>query len=135
MRATIYVDGASRGNPGPSSCAAIIRGEGFCERQIGLFLGNTTNNVAEYCGFLLALTEAKNLGVDEVTLYSDSNLCVRQVKGEFKVTSSNLVPLHQKVMRLTKAFRKWDINHIPREKNQKADSLSNRILDLQKLIR
>jgi len=135
VRATIYVDGASRGNPGPASCAAIIQGDGFCERQIGLFLGNTTNNVAEYCGFLLALTEAKNLGVDEVTLYSDSNLCVRQVKGEFRVTSSNLVRLHQKVMRLTKAFRKWDINHIPREKNQKADLLSNRILDLQKLIR
>jgi len=134
MRATIYIDGASRGNPGPASCSAVILAEGFPEKEYGLFLGNATNNIAEYSGIVLALEQARQLGIDEVAIFSDSNLCVQQIRGAFKVSSKNLIPLYNRVRRLLQYFSKWEIHHIPREQNERADSLSNRILDLRKLI-
>ncbi|MFA6654938.1 MAG: ribonuclease HI family protein [Bacillota bacterium] len=134
MRTIMYIDGASRGNPGPASCAAVILSEGVPEREIGLFIGTTTNNVAEYAALILGLQEAKDLGSEEVVIFSDSNLCVQQIKGEFKVSSPHLSPLHKKAMDLLKSFSHWEIHHIPREKNERADSLTDRILDLERLI-
>jgi ribonuclease HI len=134
MKATIYIDGASRGNPGPSSCAALIAAEGCEERGYGLFLGDSTNNVAEYAALILGLKEAQELGADEVSIFSDSNLCVKQIKGEFKVSSPNLIPLHKKAVRLLRSFSHWEINHIPREGNKRADSLANRVLDLRDIV-
>jgi len=134
MKATIHIDGASRGNPGLASCAAVIQVEGCAQRELAVFLGTTTNNVAEYSGLILALYEAQDMGAREVVIYSDSNLCVKQVRGEYKVTSENIIPLHRKVVSLLGRFEKWEINHIPREENQLADALSNRVLDLHKAI-
>ncbi|HHW18592.1 MAG TPA: ribonuclease HI family protein [Firmicutes bacterium] len=135
MKGVVFFDGASRGNPGPASCSAVVRVEGLPEREVAAFLGTTTNNVAEYCGLLLGLYEARELGADEVAIFSDSNLCVQQLKGEYKVQSPNLIPLYQKVLSLLKKFSRWEISHVPREENKRADSLSNRILDLQEKIR
>ena len=84
MKAVIYTDGASRGNPGLASCSAVILTEGLPEKEFALFLGKTTNNVAEYSGIILALQQAKRLGISEVVVYSDSNLCVQQLNS-FKV--------------------------------------------------
>jgi ribonuclease HI len=134
MKATIYIDGASRGNPGPAACAAIVIAEGYEERGYGLFLGETTNNVAEYAALILGLQEAEELGVDEISVFSDSDLCVKQIRGEFKVSSPNLAPLHKKALRLLRRFSRWEINHIPREDNARADSLANRVLDLHNIV-
>ncbi len=134
MKATIYIDGASRGNPGPASCAAVILAEGLPEKEFGLFLGNATNNIAEYSGIVLGLEQAKQLGIEEVTIFSDSNLCVQQLRGAFKVSSKNLIPLYNKVKQMLRSFSKWEIHHIPREQNQRADSLTDQVLDLQRLI-
>jgi ribonuclease HI len=134
VKATVYVDGASRGNPGPASCAAVICVEQAPEKRLGIYLGTATNNVAEYSGLILGLCEALDSGADEVDIRSDSNLCVQQVKGEFKVKNEGLIPLHHRVQYLLRKFRSWEISYVPREENAAADSTSNRVLDLQELL-
>ncbi|MGI6621277.1 MAG: ribonuclease HI family protein [Bacillota bacterium] len=134
MKATIFADGACRGNPGPAACSAVILVEGLPEKECAMFLGNATNNIAEYSAVILGLEQARQLGADEVAIYSDSKLCVEQIKGAFKVSSGNLLPLHNRVKYLLRYFPKWEIHHIPREQNRRADSLSNLVLDLHKLI-
>ena len=134
MKAVVNIDGACRGNPGPASCAAVVRVEGAPERRLGLYLGHATNNVAEYCGLILGISEALDAGADDLEILSDSNLCVQQIKGEFKVKDEKLVPLHRKVQNLLRRCAKWDIRFTPREENQAADSLSNRILDLREVV-
>jgi ribonuclease HI len=134
MKATIFTDGACRGNPGPAACSAVIHAEGLPEKECAMFLGDATNNIAEYSGVILALEQATQLGIDQVEVFSDSNLCVQQIKGAFKVSSENLLPLYNRVKYLLGHFSKWEINHIPREQNKRADALSNLVLDLHKLI-
>ncbi len=134
MKAIVYTDGASRGNPGPASCSAVILVDGLPEKELGLFLGKTTNNVAEYSGIILALEQAKQMGVMDVTIYSDSNLCVQQIKGVFKVSSPKLIPLYNRVKWLLQFFSRWEIHHVTRNKNKRADLLSNNVLDLQELL-
>lgn len=134
MKAIVNIDGASRGNPGPSSCAAVIRIEGESERRAGIYLGTATNNLAEYSGLILGISEALDAGADEILIRSDSNLCVQQVKGEFKVKNEKLIPLHRKVMTLLRKFHTWDIEYVPREQNAAADAVSNRALDLAEMV-
>lgn len=134
MKALVYIDGACRGNPGPASCAAVVRVEQAPEKRFGIYLGLATNNVAEYSGLILGITEALDSGADEVEIRSDSNLCVQQVKGEFKVKNEKLIPLHARVQFLLRKFKSWDIVYVPREQNTAADSTSNRVLDLTELI-
>jgi len=134
MKATIYIDGACRGNPGPAACAAVVLVEGLPEKEFALFLGKATNNIAEYSGVILGLEQARRLGIDEVEIYSDSNLCVQQIKGAFKVSSDNLLPLYNRAKYLLGQFSKWDIRHIPREQNKRADALSNLVLNLHKVV-
>lgn len=135
MKALINIDGASRGNPGASSCAAVVRLDNLPERRVGIYLGVTTNNVAEYSGLILGLSEALDAGADEVLIRSDSNLCVQQVKGEFKVKNERLIPLHKRAAHLLRKFRAWDIEYVPREENAAADAVSNRVLDLSEMLR
>ncbi|HHY44309.1 MAG TPA: ribonuclease HI family protein [Firmicutes bacterium] len=134
MKAILSVDGASRGNPGQASCAAVIKIGDQRERELGLYLGVATNNVAEYSAFIAGLTECLEMGVTEVEIRSDSELCVRQITGEYKVKNEGLAVLHRKVLGLLSRFEKWDIRHVPREENKAADSISNRVLDLRTLI-
>ena len=134
VKAVVNIDGASRGNPGVSSCAAVVRIEGAPERRVGIYLGVATNNVAEYSGLILGISEALDAGADEIQIRSDSNLCVQQVKGEFKVKNEKLILLHHRVMYLLRKFRAWDIAYIPREENAAADLVSNHVLDLTELI-
>ena len=134
MKAIVNIDGASRGNPGPASCAAVVRVEGSPERHFGIYLGVTTNNVAEYSGLILGITEALEAGANELLIRSDSNLCVQQVKGEFKVKNEKLIPLHSRAVYLLRKFRTWDVMYVPREENTEADAVSNRVLDLLEKI-
>ena len=120
------IDGAARGNPGPAGAGVYVEAEGDRPAE-ELFepLGVQTNNVAEYSALLLALTRAGELGVDEVELQSDSRLLVEQVNGNFRVKAEHLKPLVFDAVRRAKAFRRFSIRHIPREKNKKADRLAN----------
>lgn len=120
------VDGASRGNPGPSGAGAYIEAaEGHPVEELFEALGKTTNNVAEYRALLLALKRAEERGASEVTISSDSLLLVEQVLGNYKVKAIHLKPLHADAVSRARRFRRFAIRHIPREENTKADRLAN----------
>ena len=93
-------------------------------------IGRATNNVAEYTGLLEALALALSRDADDVELLADSELVVKQVKGEYKVRHPDLIPLHAEAVRLIATLRKFKIGHVPREKNKDADKLVNRALNL-----
>jgi formyltetrahydrofolate-dependent phosphoribosylglycinamide formyltransferase len=128
-----YIDGGSRGNPGPAAAGFTLADS--CGTQLvgkGLFLGKATNNIAEYTGFLKALEAAKQAGAEQLTVFSDSQLLVRQINGQYKVKSENIWPLFQEAIKLLHGFKSWQVRHIPREKNKEADKLVNQALDLKR---
>ncbi|MHB1864987.1 MAG: reverse transcriptase-like protein [Candidatus Saccharimonadales bacterium] len=126
----IYADGGSRGNPGPSASGYVIMDE---EDKIlvdmGVYLGVTTNNQAEYTSLKLAMEECLKLGAREVDVYMDSLLVINQMKGVFKVRNRDLWPIHDAINGLAKGFKKVSYQHIPRELNKLADSAVNRAID------
>jgi ribonuclease HI len=128
--AKIYTDGGSRGNPGDSACAYVIcnMDDSVVEKS-GFYLGVATNNQAEYYGFKKGLERARNLGIDKISLFSDSQLVVNQMNGLYKVKNQELAPLHQDVKVLGDSFEKIIFTYIPRELNKLADGEVNRILD------
>ncbi len=126
----LYTDGGSRGNPGPAGAAFILKDKNRrCILSRGLFLGQTTNNVAEYTAVREGLTAAKKLGAQSVRLFSDSELLVRQLNGHYKVKSDNLRSLYEACMDLLISFASWQVIHIPRERNAEADDLANQAMD------
>ena len=127
-------DGGARGNPGPGAVAAIVRKEGEILSKSSKFIGeNTTNNVAEYEGLILALELASNITKDEITCFLDSELVVKQLLGEYKVRNENILPLFLKVQKIQERFKKIKYAHVPRTDNfQKiVDELLNNELDNQ----
>ena len=125
-----YVDGASRGNPGPASYAVILRApDGKTVLEIGKYLGRATNNVAEYYGLITALDYAQAQGVARLLVRSDSQLLVRQMQGRYKVKSPDLRPLYERARKMAGALAHFAIEHIPRELNSAADELANIALD------
>ena len=126
----IHIDGASRGNPGPSSAGAEIRDtEGEMVKTVSEYIGTATNNVAEYFALIFALEEAAILGAEKVEVYSDSELLCRQFDGKYKVKDEVIRLLYRQVKRLATHFASCAVHHIPREKNQHADRLANEALD------
>ena len=124
------VDGASRGNPGPASYAVILRGpDGTTRFEGGKYIGQATNNVAEYYGLITALDYAAAQGIDRLLVRSDSELLVRQMQGRYKVKSADLRPLHERARKLAHGFAYFAIEHVPREQNRRADELANVALD------
>jgi ribonuclease HI len=126
----VNVDGGARGNPGPAAIAAVLRdpsGEVIEER--GERIGRATNNVAEYRALLLGIELAAARGADELELIGDSELIVRQVKGEYKVKDATMRELHAEVKRALSDFDRWSIRHVRREHNAEADRLVNAALD------
>jgi beta-lactamase class A len=133
MKLRVYIDGASRGNPGPAAVGVVVYdGEGRVLAEVGERIGDATNNVAEYHALLRALDEARERRASEIEIRADSDLLVRQVTGAYKVKSPNLAPLHAQALQALREFAKWKISHIPREKNVAADALANRALDAGK---
>lgn len=129
-RLVINVDGGARGNPGPAAIAAVVQGpDGAVLEEHAERIGHATNNVAEYRALLLGVERATALGVDHLELVGDSELIVRQVKGEYKVKDATLRGLHAKVMQTLEPFAKWSIRHVRREQNANADRLVNEVLD------
>ena len=126
----VNVDGGARGNPGPAAIAAVASdptGEVLAERSE--LIGDATNNVAEYRAMLLGIQLATELGADEVELIGDSELIVKQVRGEYKVKQDHLRPLHTKVIDALRGLTQWTIRSVPREQNLRADELVNEVLD------
>ncbi len=125
-----HTDGGSRGNPGPAAAAFVLHdvhgrqllAKAFC-------LGKTTNNVAEYTAVVRALEDARLLEADDITIYCDSELLVRQVNGQYRVKSELIRPLFNRVIELLDGFKKSQIQHVTRDKNKKADDLVNKALD------
>jgi len=123
----IHIDGAARGNPGPAGVGVLITGpDGKVVEQIHRSIGEATNNVAEYRALLLALDRARALGCNEIEIYSDSELLVRQLQGRYQVKHPVLRALHAKARDLIADFRRFTIAHVPREENAEADALANR---------
>jgi ribonuclease HI len=130
MKLVVNVDGGARGNPGPAAIGAVVRdGDGEVLEERGERIGVATNNVAEYRALLLGIDRAAKLGADELELVGDSELIVRQVKGEYKVKDATLRELHGEVKRALRPFESWSIRHVRRAQNAEADLLVNRVLD------
>jgi ribonuclease HI len=124
-------DGGSRGNPGPAAWGVVVLdAAGRAVEGFAGAIGRATNNVAEYRGLLEALAIARARDADDVELLADSELVVKQVRGEYKVRHPDLIPLHAEAVRLIATLRKFKIGHVPREKNKDADKLVNRALNL-----
>lgn len=125
-RVVIHTDGASRGNPGDAGIGVVMHSEsGDVVQEFGRFLGTTTNNVAEYTALVEALKAALQWGAEEVVVRSDSELMVKQMRGEYKVRNQGLMPLFVEARRLFLRFKHWRIEHVPREMNRRADELAN----------
>jgi ribonuclease HI len=127
----IYTDGGARRNPGPAAIGIVIYDEKHSQilKNIGIAIGETTNNQAEYKALITALYEAIKLGAEEVVCNLDSELVVKQLQGKYKIKEEGLKPLASEVLRLTSKFTKIEFHHIPREKNKLADKLVNKALD------
>jgi len=132
---TVHTDGASRGNPGPSAAGFILTDSSGKQLQAkAFFLGNTTNNIAEYTAILKALEEARQIAAGQIMVFSDSELLVRQLNGEYKVKSEQIRPLFKRAIDLLEEFDSWKVQHITRDKNKEADKLVNRALDLERNV-
>ena len=125
-RAHVYVDGASRGNPGPAAIGwVILTGEGGIVTEGGTRIGRTTNNRAEYEALVHALDIAAEYGFERAEIRSDSELVVRQVRGEWDTNDPDLRERRVRVRELLARFDSWSLEHVPREINERADRLAN----------
>jgi ribonuclease HI len=128
----LHCDGASRGNPGPAGAGMVLFDpQGRLMANKGRYLGETTNNVAEYQALLLGLAEAQRLGVKKLRVLADSELMVKQLTGRYRVKSPHLIPLWREALQALKQFASWAIAHVPREENHLADAAANRAIDQQ----
>jgi len=137
MHVRIYTDGGSRGNPGPSACGAVIKslttkGEGETIATVSKYLGHTTNNQAEYTAVIIGLEKAGQLKARVVELYMDSELAVKQLKGQYRVKNPEIAKRFLEVKNLIQSFDRVTFTHIRREKNTEADALVNDVLDHHK---
>lgn len=126
----LNADGGARGNPGPAGCGAVLSlPDGEVIASLKKYLGETTNNVAEYQGLLMGLQAAKDHGASLLKVRLDSELIVRQLNGQYKVKSPHLKPLFEQAQHLLQAFDSVTIVHVRRENNREADKLANQAMD------
>ncbi|MGC2109982.1 MAG: ribonuclease HI family protein [Candidatus Korobacteraceae bacterium] len=124
------IDGGARGNPGPAGYGVVIEDEiGRPVAELSEFLGRQTNNYAEYSGLLAALNYAIRHGFKALRVISDSELMVKQINGEYKVSSPTLKELNERAMKLIDQLDYFEIKHVLREKNREADRLANLAMD------
>lgn len=126
----IYIDGASKGNPGLAGVGVIICQNGHVLRNISNFIGRATNNFAEYSALIQGLEEALIMKADCIKINSDSQLLCRQLNKEYKVKSQNIIGLHAQALRLMSVFKEASVRHIPREENCGADKLATQAVKL-----
>lgn len=128
--ATLFADGGSRGNPGPAASGAVlVAPNGEVLDEVGQFLGTATNNVAEWTALCIGLERAIERGIRRLAVRLDSELVVKQMRGEYRVKHADLQPLHRRAVALFRRFEHVDIRHVPRKQNALADRLVNHVLD------
>jgi probable phosphoglycerate mutase len=127
---TAHCDGGSRGNPGPSGYGAVVENpQGQVVARLNHFLGIQTNNYAEYSGLLAVLQWAIENGTKQLRVISDSELMVKQMKGQYRVKSPVLVPLYQEAKRMAARLDRFEMRHTLRGGNKEADRLANEAMD------
>ena len=129
----VHIDGGARGNPGPAAAGVVIHDAQTDQlvHEAAYYLGPMTNNSAEYQGLLHALKQCRVLNATDIQIFSDSQLMVKQITGEYRVKSADLKPLYQEARTLLSHFDQWQINHVYREQNKRSDELVNQALDTQ----
>ena len=128
--AVAYIDGGARGNPGPAAYGVVIRTpEGKTLAELGQYLGIQTNNYAEYSGLLAALEYAQKQNLTGLKVFSDSELLVKQIKGQYKVKHPVLQTLYARANEITRRLQHFSIQHVLRSYNRDADRLVNEVLD------
>lgn len=130
MKAILHTDGGARGNPGPAGIGAILEINGQ-KHNYKQYIGQATNNQAEYQALILGLEKAKAAGASEVDCYLDSELVVKQLNRQYKVKNAGIAPLFVRVWNLSQTFDRVNFKHIFREANKEADRLVNEALDEQ----
>lgn len=134
-RLEIYIDGGARGNPGPAGVGVVVLDEsGKRIKDVSKYIGEATNNIAEYNALLYGLEEALILRADEIKINLDSELVAKQITGEYRVKDSNIKPLFERALNMLKSFKNFEVNHIDRSKNKEADKLVNKAINLASLI-
>jgi ribonuclease HI len=128
-KVTVYTDGASRGNPGPAAAAFVIAHDDVPILEYAEPIGKATNNFAEYTAMIRALDCCRQLGVKKLRLHSDSELMVKQMRGEYQVRHPDILPLFAKARDLVSEFQHVEFVHVPRAENAEADRLGNEALD------
>lgn len=131
---TVFTDGGSRGNPGPAGIGVVISRDDELVEEHGAFLGEKTNNQAEYAALMSGLERAAKYTDDEVTVTMDSELVVRQMLGQYKVKSPELQKLHHQAKALEKHFKQVTYTHTLREGNKRADALANLAMDRRETV-
>lgn len=131
---TAYTDGGARGNPGPAAIGVVLLDEkGQVVAEVSKYIGQATNNVAEYLAVVYALQEALYRKASRVVINTDSQLVAKQIMGKYKVKDQNLLKFRDLILNLFRGFDKVEVREIPREENDKADGLVNRAIDLEAL--
>lgn len=131
----IFIDGGARGNPGPAGIGVVILDDGGKKiKDISKYIGEATNNIAEYNALLYGLEEALILRADEIRINLDSELVAKQLNGEYRVKDANIRPLFERALNMLKGFKSFEVNHIDREENKEADKLVNKAINLANLI-
>ena len=121
----VYIDGASKGNPGLAGIGVVICKNGEVIGNVSKFIGKATNNVAEYKSLIFAMQESLIEHADKLRVFSDSELLVNQINGEYKIKNENLKSLYAQVVHLKRGFKLFEISHISRDYNRGADKLAN----------
>jgi len=128
VKLTAHTDGASKGNPGPAAIGYTIEKDGIVLEERSSYIGEATNNTAEYRALIAALKRMQELGATDVVIYSDSELVVRHINGLYKVKSRSLKPLYLEVMSLLGSFHSHEVVHVTRDQNSAADGLANKAI-------
>ncbi len=130
-RATLFTDGGARGNPGPAGIGFVLSEVGKTPILFGEYIGTGTNNQAEYKALVAGMKRAKKEGVQELLCFLDSELVVKQVRGEYRVKNEELKVLLAEIKKIIPYFKSITFQHVPRSKNAAADKLVNEALDRQ----
>ena len=124
------IDGGSRGNPGPAAYGVVMRDpKGEIVARLKKYIGQATNNVAEYFGLIAALDYADTHGIRALRVLSDSELMVKQMRGQYKVKREDLRPLFERAKKMSQTLESFRIDHVYREQNSEADALANQAMD------
>ena len=128
---TLYTDGCCRGNPGPAGIGVVIKDHRKkILKELSEYIGEATNNIAEYSALIRGLKAAGGLGAEEITVFMDSELVVKQLNRDYRVKDDGMKELFRQTLEILKDFKSFEIKHIDRSKNKEADKLANKAINL-----